>query len=503
MNWLLNIVSNYLKFLINMVIVFFMTPFIIKMLGVEQFGLWSLIFAVIGLFGLLDLGFATAAVKFVAEAVGARNNNGLDKIVSSLVFIYLAIGAICLVLVFLLSGPFSYFFELDEHSRHAFTTVMIIVGSAVSLSFPLSIFKAMLIGTGHQVYVNAAELLMSLANAGLIIYFLKAGFGLQGLALSTAMTMVGGFLILIPFARRYVPHIKISFAGFSIPQLRELMGFSVYAFIANIAVLIILRIDPLVIGLFMPLSAIAIYAISAKVSEYSYLLNKQFSNALMPLVSQAKGGENAVLIQRILLDGSRYLLALAVPFLLLLFIHTPAIINLWVGEDFIESADLLRILLVAVLFTSVQLNAANVLGMTGYHRFVAFSMAASALLNLLLSLVLIQFFGLTGVAVATLVAAFIVEMLVIIPRAVRVQNISLKDFLAKVIWPVMPAVLPMLIIVWGLNAWQQADTIGWVVLQSFIAGLVYLLAFYFTGMKTDERQMVSDKIARFRSKQAS
>ena len=46
--------------------------YIIGQLGMETFGLWSLIFAVIGIFGLMDFGFATAAVKTVAEATGAN-----------------------------------------------------------------------------------------------------------------------------------------------------------------------------------------------------------------------------------------------------------------------------------------------------------------------------------------------------------------------------------------------------------------------------------------------
>ena len=80
MRWVINIASNYLRFLVGMVVVFFMTPYIVSRIGVDLFGLWSLIFAVIGIFGLLDLGFATAAVKYVAELSAKKDHAGRNQV---------------------------------------------------------------------------------------------------------------------------------------------------------------------------------------------------------------------------------------------------------------------------------------------------------------------------------------------------------------------------------------------------------------------------------------
>ncbi|MGB7552037.1 MAG: hypothetical protein WBM15_10825, partial [Chromatiaceae bacterium] len=61
MRWVLNIASNYLRVIVGIAVMFFLIPFTVGHLGLDLFGLWSLVFAVVGLFGLLDLGFATAA----------------------------------------------------------------------------------------------------------------------------------------------------------------------------------------------------------------------------------------------------------------------------------------------------------------------------------------------------------------------------------------------------------------------------------------------------------
>ena len=53
MRWIVNIATSYVRFGTSMLTVFLMMPFVIASIGMEQFGLWSLLFAVVGLFGLL------------------------------------------------------------------------------------------------------------------------------------------------------------------------------------------------------------------------------------------------------------------------------------------------------------------------------------------------------------------------------------------------------------------------------------------------------------------
>ena len=496
MRWVLNIASNYLRFLVGMVVVFFLTPYIVSRIGVDAFGLWSLVFAVVGLFGLLDLGFATAAVKFVAELTSSRDHAGRNQVLGTLLMVYSGLGLACLLLVAASADTAPAWFDLAPEHRQDFTTVLWLLGTAVALGFPLSLFKAVMVGTGRMSLVNLVELGTTLGNAGLIVYLLESGYGLLGLAASTALTMLLATLLLVPFAYRLTPELSLSPRHFARGRVRELGGYSFYFFIANVSVLIILRIDPVVIKAFLPLSAVAVYAIAAKVSEYTYLLNKQFSNALMPLVSQSKGAGDSETIRRILVDGTRFLMAIAAPFIALLFFHAEEIIRLWMGADFAQSTPLLRILLVAVLFTSVQLNAANVLGMTGRHRFVALSMGGSALVNLGLSLLLIQYYGLTGVAVATLAAALLVETLVIVPTACRVNGVPTRRFVSGALLPLLPAMAVALACAYLLDRWSGATSFTAIIAQSALTALVFFAVFYRSGVKAEERRMLAGKLRR-------
>ena len=499
MRWVLNIASNYLRVIVGIAVMFFLIPFQVEHLGMEMFGLWSLVFAVVGLFGLLDLGFATAAMKYVAELTASGDHAGRNQVLSTLLVVYGVLGLICLCLVAILAGPASGWFELSPDKANPFTLALWLLGTVVAINFPASLIKAILIGSGRMHLVNAIELATTLVNAVLIVVLLQAGLGLVGMAIATAVTMLLGPAAMLPLAIRLTPGLSVSPRLFSRGRVRELLGFSVYFFIANVAVLVILRMDPVVIKTYLPLAAVAVYAVGAKIAEYTYLLNKQFSNALMPLVSLSKGAGDTSTVRLILVDGTRFLLAIAVPFVALLLFYSEPLVLLWMGSDFAESVPTLRILLIAMLFSSVQLNAANVLGMTGNHRFVAFAMGGSALLNLVLSLVLIRVFGLAGVALGTLIATVLVEFAQVIPRACRDQGLSLAGFLGRAIWPTLPPLAPALAAAWLLAQWHPVDGFVWIFAEGTVSALLYFAAFYWTGLKPAERALIAGKLSRILS----
>jgi O-antigen/teichoic acid export membrane protein len=497
MRWILNIATSYLRYVVLMVLVFFLTPFIVSKIGIDQFGLWSLIFAVVALFGLMDLGFATAANKYMGEFHGSGDTAARNQVLATLLGVYVGLGLLCILVVAVIATRAGAWFDLAPEMERWFRLALWLLGGVVAITLPLNLFKAVLNGSGRMALVNGIEMAMQLLNAALIVTLLNAGYGIRALIFATSATLLLGSLLATLLAFWLTPALSVSPRLFSAGRVRELLGFSVYFFIANIAVLIILRIDPVVIKAFLPLSAVAVYAIGAKIAEYTYYLNKQFSNALMPLVAQSRGGGDAATIDRVLLDGTRLGLAIALPFIALLAFYARDIILLWMGPEFAGAVGVLHLLLGAILCTALYLNASNVLAMNGEHRFIAFAMAGSAALNLVLSVLLIQPLGLNGVALATLLATFAVEVLVIIPRACRARGVTLWTFYRRALWPTLPPLAPALAVAWGLGRLQPpGDGFLWIILEGGAAALVYFAGFYALALKPAERAFITAKLTR-------
>jgi O-antigen/teichoic acid export membrane protein len=302
--------------------------------------------------------------------------------------------------------------------------------------------------------------------------------------------MILSGLLLVPLAYRFVDRLSLSPRLFEIREIRPLLSFSTCVFVANIATLVILRIDPVVIKFFLPLSSVAVYAVAAKVAEYTLLLNKQFSNALMPLICRSQGEADAETIQKVLTDGTRYLLAIAVPLGVLILLYAADIMGHWLGPEFEESVPLLRLLIVSILLSTVQLNAANVLGMTGRHRTVAAAMAGCAVLNLVLSIAFVSFAGLTGVAVATLVSTALLQTTALLPLACRHLEVPVRSLIGGSILPVLPPLAPMLTAWWLLEQLGPTDSLLEVAARATACGLLYLIAFALTAVTEPEKQII-------------
>jgi O-antigen/teichoic acid export membrane protein len=460
MRWIVNIATSYLRFGTSMLTVFLMMPFVIASIGMEQFGLWSLLFAVVGLFGLLDLGLATAAVKHVAEAAGSGSILERNRSLATLLIVYSSIGLLCLGLVSLTCSIAGSWFDLDAGRAEQFGAALFVLGVAVSLNFPLSLFKAILTGAGHMHVVNIVETVTTLLNAGLMVVLLHAGWGLTGMALSTAGTMALAGVVLIPLAYRFVDGLSLSPRLFNFRQVSPLLSFSICVFVANVATLMML------------------------------LLNKQFSNALMPLISRSRGAADLEKIRAVLTDGTRYLLAIAMPLSVLLFLYADEFVVQWLGTDFEGSVPLVRLLTIASLLSAVQLNAANVMGMTGRHRIVATAMAGCAVLNVALSIAFISFAGLEGVAVATLISTALLQTMTLLPLACRQVEVRFRDFFVHSLLPVLPPLIPMISAWWLLEQFGAADSLLGIAARASVCGFLYLTVFAVTALKEPETRLL-------------
>jgi O-antigen/teichoic acid export membrane protein len=318
------------------------------------------------------------------------------------------------------------------------------------------------------------------------VVLLLHGWSLTGLAIANAAVLLSAPLILLPLAMRLIPEFRINIRLIRFNRMTEVAPLAAYFMLANIALMVTLRSDALIIKGFLPLSAVAAYAIAAKISEYSFLLNKQFSNALMPLVSRSNSSGDKQTVRAILVDGTRFLMIFATPLLGLLFFHAEHIVNFWVGPELREVVLPLRILLVAVFFSTFQLNAANVLGMSGKHRVVAWTMIGSAVLNITLSLVLVPRMGLAGAALSTLAAACVLEFGFMIGNACTQQSVA-RSTVLRGVFPVLCSAVPMILVAQWLAATWPPGNLMEVFLQAAIATLVFTAVAAITSVRQQER----------------
>lgn len=481
MNWVWNIVTNYLRFTTSLVAMAIITPIIISNIGSEGYGMWVMIYAAIGIISLSDLGFATAAIKFLSEAEAKGSLLQRNEIAGSLCFVYLVLTSICAMFVAII-----YIYELTPLPE-----IFALLGISTTVAMACCVHRAALIANGRQDIVNWISIVGTIFQTLLTILLLSLEFGIYGIAISHSVSLILQSLICMPFAHQQATF-NPCFQN-TLKHIRKIARFSIWALIANTSFLIILRVDPLIIEHLLSFESVAIFAVALKISEQMLLFNKQFSNAIMPLISRFQGSALLETRAKLLHLSTKYLMAFATPVLCLLSIDAYDLINLWVGPEFSEAAQLLSVLCVAVYFSTIQFNAANVNGMSGHPHFVAGALSASAVIKLTLSFLLITSIGLKGAVIATLIATICCESTLNIMKACEITKLSPRDYFTRALCPGLICSIPSIILAMGT---QTHESFFSLFLVNGLYGALSLTLFYVFFVNAEENILFRKLLSR-------
>src|SRR5688572_25729283 len=162
-----------------------MLPFNVSHLGPSAYGLWALTMSVTWFFGVLDLGYGGALVKFVAQYRAWRDRSALNEILSTIGVVFAALGAICFLVTALLALHVDTLFNIQPDQTRTAQYVLLTVGAYLSIRFPFSIYGAVVYGFQRYYLNNVVSIATSVVVALVTVAILGAGHGLVALAIGT------------------------------------------------------------------------------------------------------------------------------------------------------------------------------------------------------------------------------------------------------------------------------------------------------------------------------
>jgi peptidoglycan biosynthesis protein MviN/MurJ (putative lipid II flippase) len=116
--------------------------------------------------------------------------------------------------------------------------------------------------------------------------------------------------------------------------------------------------------------------------------------------------------------------------------------------------------------------------------------AGSALANLGLSIALVRPFGVTGVALGTLIATSAEMFFFVFPFALRVAGIDARTALEQVLLPTLVPAVPATLALYALREALAPTSLFSVALIGFAGALVYLVTYLLFEASRPERETV-------------
>ncbi|MFC1668270.1 oligosaccharide flippase family protein [Chlamydiota bacterium] len=463
------------------VISFFMLPFVIRYVGDSYYGIWILINSLTGYLGLLDFGIGTSVVKYVSQFHSQAEKNNLEKIINSVLFLYALIGLVCLLITFLFVIFIPRFFTVDSMSVSTIRLLVLLVGLQVSLSFPFGVFGGVLKGY-HKYDIDSY---ISIVVIGLrtffIVLFLRMGYGIVMLAIISLLSSFVGHFLRLLFGMRYLREIRIRITLLTKECFHMIFKYSFLVFISGISKRIVRYTDSIIIGLFMPASAITYYLIGWRLLEYIREFVLLMTNTFIPVASHYSADESPERNHKLLLEGSKLSWIIILFFGGILITKGSDVIRLWVGVKYVAVAyPILVIHTISDFFAIPQFTAGSILYGIAKHKIVAIFSLIRALANLILSLILINYFGLIGVALGTAIPSIIINTFFMPFFACKYLQLSVGKYLKNVFFLPLIGAVPFFIYCFYIsnNIVNNLFELLLVVIMGFI---VFFIGIYFVN----------------------
>lgn len=265
-------------------------------------------------------------------------------------------------------------------------------------------------GFHTQRYALIEQIQRSLINLVLIVVFYFLGAQIMGAVAAFVLSTAAGAVLAVRGLKRMFPMLLDR----SIPpkfEPRTLFSVSIPMIVANFAERANSWSMLIVAGVFVTSENLGIFNAASRTALLSSLVLWAF-NAFTPIVASLYGRGEHEDLNRLCRDVSRWSLTGSLAIFLLTSLLAKDIMAIF-GPEFISGWVVLLIISTGELFNSSTGPSNRILAMTGHQGIVMLTTVGSATTTLILGLVLIPRYGITGAGVSTaigLVASNIVSL---------------------------------------------------------------------------------------------
>jgi O-antigen/teichoic acid export membrane protein len=398
-----------------------------RVLGGTDVGRYAQCFAVLSLLGLLSLsGLRAGLTRFVAVHL-ADDDHGAVRGTVRLGLVVSAVSAALVAVALALLAPRLAAFLHDPALVTGLRLVALTLPASVLGDAALSATRGWrtqrayaLIG---QVYEPGMRLLLT-------VLALAAGYGLGGAfwaLVIAAWTATGLAMVALRRQMRTVPAAPPAY------RPREIFGYSVVSWASSLSSTGLIWLDTLLLGAFAN-AQLGVYNVATRLVTVAIFVLPPVNAAFAPTIAYLYQQGRLPEVRRVYGAATGWVVRLSMPAFVALLILPDDLLSVF-GRAFTTGAVVTVVLAAGQLVNAATGPCGTLLNMSGKVTLNMLDNVAVLLLNLLLNLVLIPRYGITGAAVAWSVSLVAVNLARVLQvwrqiKAVPVTTGMLKGLLA-------------------------------------------------------------------------
>ena len=485
------VILNYVVIGLNTLVGLLYTPYMLRMMGQSEYGLYSLVASVIAYMTIMDFGFGNAIIRYTAKfrAEGKVEEQysmfGMFAVIYSLIGLLVLVGGA--VLCFNIENLFGDTMTIEEMSRAKI--IMAIMTFNLAISFPMGIYGSIITAYEDFIFQKSLNIIRIILNTVVMICLLHFGYKAVAMVVVQTVFNVLTFVANYIYCKRKIS-VRFTFGKFQWGFLREIAIYSFWIFLNAIMDRIYWSTGPFVLGVVSGTAAVAIFALAISF-EHMYM---SFSTAIMgvflPRVSgmiarQASDRE----VSDLFIRTGRIQYAVIVFALSLFIVFGRQFITLWAGDGYSEVYIITLMFFVALMVPLAQNMGITILQARNQMEFRSLLYIVIATVSIIGQIILGQRFGAVGCALSVSLALLIGQGIVMNIYYKVKQRIDIVSFWKEV---GKMSIVPILMVLLGLWLLSRYEILGIyeLILGVLIFAILYLPAFWCCGLSTVERDMI-------------
>lgn len=486
-------ITSLLQFVVLIILQVILTPAILKIAGQQVLGAYAILMQIIGYGLILDFGLSVALSRYLAQSFndsdnGARFTNifniGRYFVLSTNTLLSIFVIALALNIDNLITG--SHAIIVDAR------TALYLLAAWAIFKAPLVLYGHGLLATQNMAIANIIGLIGSLSRLALSFYLIYSGFGLIGLVLANVISeLIVLLLQKVTFIKLY-PKLALQWRRPDMLILRELFAFGLTYWGVNIAIVLTVGSDSIVVGHLYGATAAAIFYTTKVPSFLITQLIYKISDNAGPAMNELFAQGNLDAVKSAYLRILRYSLLLAVPLAIGIIGFNKSVIGAWVGVNQ-YAGSVMSFALAGFVLTQIinHINSMITLAVGNMRYWMAISVV-TGFMTVTLAYILGKFLGMQWVMVAIAVMD-IPAFVFLTNRAFSGMDLSYGQAWRNVILPVVLVALPLFGWVGFVTATDQATNLLSMIACIAVFAVLWLLGLYALGISNPERRSIRNK----------
>lgn len=494
-----NMIANLVAFAVNMLVSFFLSPYIVGNLGSEAYGFVSLINNMVSMSQIVTIAFNSMGSRFITIAIHKGEEEKAQKYFSSLFYANVFMSVLILLFFAIVALNVTAIFDVPSRLVGDVRLSFVVMAIAFSLSLIFSVYSVSTYATNRLDLSAWREMTKQFVRAG-VIFLLFALF-----TANIVFVAVGSLVMEIYFMlanhrlmRKLLPTYRVKRRNFSFAALKELTLSGIWNSIGRLSYVLLSDLDLMVANIFISATAMGVLSISKTIPSAINSLVVTIVSIFLPTLTirYAKLDINGLLQE--MHKAIKIVGVCIAPILCFLVAYGKDFYMLWQPTQDAEVLQVLSILaILPVYFTLGMKSVNNIFSITNRLLLPTIVTLITSVVTISLEFVLLKYtsLGIFAIAATSSVCLLIKEISFIPLYAAKCLGVRWYTFYPQLMKEIFVVAFSIII---SLALHSVLSATSWLTLILY-GGLSMLIVMLFNIVATLKKQdyiAISGKIRR-------